>query len=261
MSQTLTSNQAFIMQMATVTQNTTSVRATPVHAVEGHPGPESAERDPRRVCNCLVTRHIFHLPLYAAQVFLEKRSCHRPSRHCTHRSPSWAIGIRTLWPRIGFVFEVHLARSFVSMSTAISPHNVVDRSKSPGFIAIQNARKNIFYLMTADASSVWDDNRDCTELAHDGSHIFECYTPEVGSTKHRKYGELAYSGCFASSGSDYVESYVCWKADVRFEQDIRAIIELLYARLRQAFEDGQASPRDQDAYGDTLLHVRISHLS
>lgn len=137
-----------------------------------------------------------------------------------------------------FLVKVQLGKNLASISCSLSPHNIVDRARSPAFVAIEKARQNLFFLVTAGDEQPW--------LTH--------YEPEIGTRRRRKYGEISYGGVISSTQSGYIESLVCLQADQEFKFEVRAIADLLYERLSQVFAAGEASPRDQDVNGDTLLH-------
>ena len=219
--------------------NTSPSRATLPYVTSNLPRQQTYQPQKSSPCSCRITQHGTYLHLHAVQVFFGRRAVHELS--CPHRNEedSWAVGIRILQPAIEFALKAHFSRSSASISAALSPHNVVNRSRSPAFIAIHNARKNLFYLL-------------------DDFYEPPSYTPEVGNPQRRRYGELAHDGYWFRPGSDHDVSLICWDADYRFSLDVRAIIELLYERLLRAFESGKASPRDQDAGGSTLIHVSIT---
>ena len=164
--------------------------------------PQSCLQPYVKSCSCFNTHQSSYLPLYAFQVFFEKHIEHGNGCPYIYSAVSWAVGIRTLRPKLEFVVKLQLGKNFVSIDSSLSLHNIVDRSKSPAFVPIEKARQNLVFLATADHERPW----------------FKSYEPEIGTPQRRIYGEIVRGGGISSTRSGYTEFLVCIQADQRYKR-------------------------------------------
>ncbi|RMJ07866.1 hypothetical protein CDV36_012525 [Fusarium kuroshium] len=110
------------------------------------PSLEHRRRRPRRnatLCTCRPSGSRAFLSIYGLQLFYSQEASHLPN--CPHRdgSISWSCGVRALSPKIQMMVGIQLGGWTLSMVGGLSPHNIVDPKKSPAFIALREAERNL----------------------------------------------------------------------------------------------------------------------
>lgn len=199
------------------------------------------KQKPRPLCCCLPTRDMISASLYPVQFFISKKKCH--SETCPRKelsSTSWELGIRALAPRIQIIFNMALGAANFSLSAKISPHTVVEWSRSPSFRAVSDARRNIQSLLP--------------QPLHE---YFLSPEPEIG-TPHSmvsKQGRIRCSSQVSTNPNGPFIEQICLQTNPYLQADVKRVLELLYERLIIVFESGKGSPTDQLADGVTILYV------
>lgn len=105
-------------------------------------------RRPRRngaPCTCRPSSKNTYLPIYGLQLFCSQETSHSPN--CPHWDGStlWSCGVRALGPKIQMMVGVQLGGWTLGMVGRLTPHNMVDRRKSPAFIAMDKAYHQFVY--------------------------------------------------------------------------------------------------------------------
>ncbi|KAH8672290.1 hypothetical protein BGZ61DRAFT_398302 [Ilyonectria robusta] len=191
------------------------------------------------VCTCRPVRNDIVFSLYGFQLFLSQSRV--PSNKCPLKQEhtTLSFGARTMNPRLQFVLNMKLGRASFSMGTRISPHNVVDRSKSPAFVAIDEARLALWKIRNPISPG--------TRFPQDPKCTFITDTiPQTWMTSQ--------NWILMEPDDDIFEDFMWFEKNVYFDNAAQSIIQHLLDRLILTFECGQASPADQDFQGFTLLH-------
>lgn len=103
-------------------------------------------RRPRRngaLCTCRPWGSSTSLFIYGLQLFCSQEISHSPN--CPHKDglTSWSCGVRALNPKIQMTVGIQLGGWTLSMVGRLSPHNLVDPEKSPAFIAVKEASRDL----------------------------------------------------------------------------------------------------------------------
>ncbi|KAL6410802.1 hypothetical protein AUP68_07234 [Ilyonectria robusta] len=144
-------------------------------------------------------------------------------------------------PRLQFVLNMKLGRASFSMGTRISPHNVVDRSKSPAFVAIGEARHALERIRNPISLGK-------RFLQGPGGTFIPDAMPQLWMS--------SWNWILLDPDDDIFEDFMWYEKHVNFDSAAQSIIQHLLDQLILAFECGQASPADHDFQGFTLLHVK-----